>query len=179
MDREQAIVVLKLLKTAYPRFYADITKEDAENMVNLWIDMFKQDDPSLVILAVKELINTLKFPPAIADVKEKMYAITTKTESPAELWGALAKAVRNGLYGYREEFEKLPDVVKTFVREPAQLREMAQMDSDTFHTVTKGQFLKQIEVIQKRQKEDKMMLPEVKNLMLQLTSNWDSQKLLN
>lgn len=176
MDREQAIVVLKLLKTAYPRFYTDITKEEAENMVALWVDMFRHEDPTLVLLAVKELINTLKFPPTVADVKEKMYSLTTKTESPAELWGTLAKAVRNGLYGYHEEFEKLPDVIKTFVREPAQLREMAQMDTDTFHTVTKGQFLKQIEIIQKRQKDDKMMLPDVKQMVLQ---HFEEQKYLN
>lgn len=165
MNKEQAIVILKMLKVAYPRFYANMTKDEAENTLNLWFDMFKDDNPKLVICAVKKLITELQFPPTIADVKQAMYKLTDDTETPIELWNALAKAVRNGLYGYKEEFEKLPDDVKAFVKTPIQLKEMAIMDSDTFHTVTKGQFLKQVEIVQKRKKEDKMMLPEIKEII--------------
>ena len=41
---------------------------------------------------------------------------------------------------------------------------MAMMDSDVVHSVIKGQFLKQIEIIQKRIDDDKKMLPETKRM---------------
>ena len=179
MDREQAIVVLKILKTAYPRFYADLTKDEAENTVGLWIDMFKHEDPNLVVLAVKELINSFKFPPTIADVKEKMYSITNmNTETPIEVWNTIRKAIRNSGYHSYEEFEKLPENAKKFVGSPNQLREWA-ISTDFNESVVRGQFLKQYEVIEKREKENKMMLPEVKVLMTQFLEGSDVQKLLN
>lgn len=179
MDREQAIVVLKILKTAYPRFYADLTKDEAENTVALWIDMFKHEDPNLVVLAVKELINTLKYPPAIADVKEKMYSITNmETETPIEVWNTIRKAIRNSGYHSYEEYQKLPEKAKKFVGSPNQLREWA-LSTDFNESVLRGQFLKQYEVIEKREKENKMMLPEVRTLMTQFLEGSDVQKLLN
>lgn len=168
MNREQAIVILKILKTAYPRFYANITKQEAEDMIGLWVDMFKAENPDLVITAVKDLINTFQFPPTIADVKNAMYKLTNNTASPLELWNELDKATRNCLYKEREVFESLSEPVKRFLGSPAQLRELALGDKNTFQTVTKGQFLKQIEIIQQREKEDKMMLPETKAILQQL-----------
>jgi len=179
MDREKAIALLKILKTAYPRFYADMTKDEAENTINLWVDMFKHDDTSLVMLATKELINDFKYPPTIADVKEKMYKMTDQSQDSMELWNELAGAVRNCLYKEAEVFNRLSPIVQRFVGSPAQLREMAMTESKTFHTVTKGQFLKQIEVLKQREKDEKMMLPETKKFIAQISSGMDANKLLN
>ena len=44
MQRNEIIIVLKKLKIAYPRFYADMSKEDAQNTIVLWEDMFKEED---------------------------------------------------------------------------------------------------------------------------------------
>ena len=88
MNREQIIVILKLLKTAYPKFYMNMTKDDAENTINLWLDMFKSDNPQTVMVAVKELISNFKFPPTIADVKEQIAKITIKKTDLTEEWNA-------------------------------------------------------------------------------------------
>ena len=172
MNREQAIALFKIFKTAFPRFYADMTKEEAESTIGLWVDMFKGDDPNLVMMASKELLTTLKFPPTIADVKEKMYSLTNNEVDNMELWNELDKAVRNCLYNTQQVFDGLSPLVKKFVGSPAQLRELAISDSDTFCTVTKGQFLKQVEVLKKRDKELKMMLPENRQLLEDLTSGF-------
>ena len=52
------------------------------------------------------------------------------------------------------------------------------MDSETLNTVVKGQFLKQIEIIQKREKENVMMLPETKNFIKQLEDKMKNTKML-
>ena len=142
--------------------------------------MFKDDNANLVNLAVKELINSFQYPPTVADIKNKMYQLTSEEKTPAELWDELAKALRDSIYHSEQQFAKLSPEVKAFVRTPAQLKEMAMMDSDTVHSVTKGQFLKQIETIKKRNKEDKLMLEETKNLKLNLgLIGKDINKLLN
>lgn len=165
MTIDETKMILGILKTAYPNFYKEMSKQEMLNVVDLWADIFKNDNSKLVTVAVKELINSFQYPPTIADVKNKMYSLTNNDKTPSELWDRLQKAISRGIYHSEEEFEKLPDEVKEFVRSPRQLKELAMMDSDVVHSVTKGQFFKQIEVIQKRKEEDKKMLPESKELL--------------
>ena len=177
MDREQAIKVLKILKTAYPKFYADMDKQAAEDTINLWIDMFKHENINLVIVAVKNLINTFKFPPTIADVKEEMYKLTEQEkQTPVEVWNLIKGAIRNSSYNSYEEFNRLPEIAQKFVGSPNQLKEWA-IATDYNDGVVKGQFLKQYEILQKRDKETKMMLPEVKELVMQLVQNTEIKRI--
>ena len=170
MNREQAIIVLKLLKTAYPRFYANMTKDEAENTVALWTDMFKGDNPELVLIAVKKLIGELEFPPTISDVKKSMYSITDNTASDIELWNRFLKAISRSGYNSVEEFDKLPELLQKFAGSPQQLKTYAMMDSDTVNSVVKGQFLKHIGILKEREKENKMMLPEVREIVYALSN---------
>lgn len=167
MTEEESLKILAVLKVSYPSFYKGITTEEVKQTVELYQMMFKDCDYKLVNLAVAELINTFQYPPTIADIKNKMYELSSRNDdkSPSELWDKLLKAIRNGTYGYEEEFEKLPREVQEFVREPFQLHELASIDSKTIHTVIKGQFLKQIEIIKQRQKETNMMLPETRKMI--------------
>lgn len=166
MTREEAIKILTVLKANYQNLYKNISKKEAEDIIELYQIMFKDCDYKLVNLAVTELINTFQYPPTIADIKNKMYELSNKDEkSPTELWDKLLKAIRNGTYGYNEEFKKLPKEVQEFVREPFQLHELAGLESGKIHTVVKGQFLKQIEIIKQRKKEESIMLQETKQIL--------------
>lgn len=154
MTKKEILMMLNILKVAYPNFYKNVNKEEIEDSVNLYEVMFKDFDGKIVLLAVHELINTFKYPPTIADIKEKIYQLTNvEDKSSSELWEYLLTAIRNGNYHSEEEFERLPEIVKEYIRSPRQLQEMAQMDSDVIHSVVKGQFLKQIETIKERFKE--------------------------
>ena len=167
MTKQETAQMLAILDATYPNFYKDKSEEEMNGVVAIWSEMFKDCDYELTMFAVKELINTSKYVPTIASIKEKMYDIThTNEESPSELWDKLLVAIRNGYYGAEEEFKKLPDIVKEFVGSPRQLREIAEMDSDTIHSVVKGQFLRQIENLKQRVKEKEMMLPEVRQFLL-------------
>ena len=167
MTENEALRILAVLKVSYPNFYKDLTANEVEETVELYQMMFDGCDYKLVNLAIIELINSFKYPPTIADIKNKMYELTnTNDTSPTELWDKLLTAIRNGTYGAEKEFEKLPDIVKEFVKSPSQLREMASMDSDVIHSVVKGQFLKQIENLKERIKTRNMMLPETKKILL-------------
>lgn len=180
MTRDETVIILGILKTSYPNFYKDISKDEMYNTINLWNEMFEDDDVNIVKVAIKELIQTLKFPPAIADIKQKMYDLTNRENLPTDLWASLKKAIGNSAYHSEEEFEKLPMECKMFIKNPRQLKELSQNDSNINDTVVKGQFFKQIEIIQKRIKEDKLMLPETKKIReMALSVGQDISGLLN
>lgn len=166
MTREETIMILKLLKTAYPRFYTNITKEEAENTISLYMDMFKEENSNLVLLAVKQLITTLQFPPTIADVKNQIAKFEKNNDlMPIELWNKVKKAISNSSYNSEKEFNSLPPICQRWLGSPKTLREYAQNDSDTNNTVVKGQFLKQIETMREREIEISRYTPEIKSIL--------------
>jgi hypothetical protein len=166
MNRQEILSMLSILKKAYPNFYRNLTKQEAEDTVLLYEEMFKDCNGKLVLLTIKELINTYEYPPTIATIKKKMYELThINEESNSELWEKLLKAIRNGYYGAEEEFKMLPNIIKEFLGSPEQLRSIAEMDSETIHSVVKGQFLKQIENLKERVRQKEMMTNEMKNLL--------------
>ena len=164
MTQEETVSILSILRASYPAFYSKLTKRDLEGIVSVWTEMFENDDINLVKFALKELIEThTGFPPDIAALKGKMREImqaSSNKPTPEDLWLKLKTAVEeNGYYGAREEFEKLPPVLKRYVGSPATLKEWSMMSADTFNTVVHGQFLKQIKIIEERQ-EFAERLPE-------------------
>ena len=144
-----------------------MTKSDAENTIALYQEMFEDCNINLVAIAVKELINSCEYPPTIATIKNKMYELTNakKDVSDSDLWNCLLKAIRNGYYGAQEEFQRLPEIVKDFVKSPIQLKELSEMDSSVINSVVKGQFLKQIENLKERAKFQQTMLPQTKRIL--------------
>lgn len=161
MKRDEVIAILGILKIAYPRFYANITKEEAEQTITLWQEMFADCDVESVKIAVKNLINTFQFPPTIADVKNELYKLYQGNEKQdVELWNELKSAIRNGIYYSDEIFPKLSKELQLFLGNPASLKELSMMDIEEIDTVQKGIFLKQMPILKQREKEKQMMLPE-------------------
>lgn len=143
MDRAETIKILSVLRGAYPQFYRDTSRQEAERVVGLWENMFREDEYMLVAAAVKALIagDTKGFPPVIGQVKEYIRRLTTPEEmSEQEAWALVSKAIRNGLWGAQEEFAKLPEGIRRIVGSPNQLRDWAQMDADSVHSVIASNF---------------------------------------
>lgn len=103
MSRDNIIAILGILKTAYPRFYANMTKSEAEETIALWQEMFSDTDIRILTIAVKRLIAHFEFPPTIADVKKEVIKITTKQESNIDYWQEAFKMMSNANYMQKEE----------------------------------------------------------------------------
>lgn len=158
MNRKEILKMLNILQVSYPNFYKGFSKQELEEAVDLYEEMFKDDDSKLVLIALKEVINTSEYPPTIATIKNKMFNLTHKDNiSNDKLWDALVKAISRSNYYAEEEFDKLPELVKKYVRSPYQLQEMASMNSDVIHSVVKGQFMKQIEKIKEDYKSNEIV----------------------
>lgn len=158
MNKQEISKIILLLKTSYPYAFKDMSSEDVESMVNLYQEMFKENTYKEVGQAIKNIINTSEYMPTIATIKNKIYELNhPQQESNTELWESLLSAIGNSSYHAEEEFEKLPRLVQIFVQSPRQLQSIArEIPSDEIHTVYKGQFLKQIEIIKQNYKEQEI-----------------------
>ena len=169
MTREDTIKILSVLRGAYPAFYRDITKQEAESTIALWESMFDEEPYELVAAAVKAFISGdgKGFPPAIGQIKERIRLITTPEEmTEQEAWALVSKALRNSTYGSEEEFAKLPPEVKAVVHDPGQLKQWAMSPADEVETVIASNFMRSFRAKQKATKEYMALPTEVKRLMI-------------
>ena len=169
MTREDTIKVLSVLRGAYPAFYRDITKQEAESTIALWASMFEEEPYELVGAAVKAFISGdgKGFPPAIGQIKERIRLITTPEEmTEQEAWSLVSKALRNSTYGSEEEFAKLPPEVQAVVHDPGQLKQWAMSPAEDVESVIASNFMRSFRAKQKASKEYMALPTEVKRLMI-------------
>lgn len=143
MNRKETLAIMSVLKAAYPGYYRDMSRTDAESVVALWEEMFRDDSAETVALAVKAHIANDKkgFPPHIGAIKDAIVKITTPEQmTEAEAWGLVSRAIRNGTYGAQREFDALPPTLQRLVGSPNQLREWAAMDADVVSSVISSNF---------------------------------------
>lgn len=166
MTKEETARILAVLKAAYPHSFQNLTKADAEALMVLWCRQFASDSLDSVSAAVDALIATRKegFSPTIGEVKAQMQRLDAKDElDDTSAWAMVSKACSNGLYGYREEFSKLPEEVQRVVGAPEQLKAWAKMDAETVESVVASNFMRNFRVMQKRKRETAMLPQEVRD----------------
>ncbi len=162
MTRKEIITILTLLSQTYENFEKRMdTDEKVESMIMLWTECLGDLDYRVVLQAVKMAIISSPYPPTIHEIRKNAIEILKPNEkrSAIEAWEEAHRMICNGIYMTQEEFDKASHEVKKFFGNIRQVQELAKTDSDTVNTVTKGQFLKQYEIITEREKARKM-LPE-------------------
>ena len=173
MDRRETMQIFSVLKAAYPHSFKGVGKEDADAMISLWQKMFETETYEQVNAAVAALIATRKegYTPTIGEVKERLaFAVEQASGALNEqgAWALVEKACRNGLYGYREEFERLPDDVQRAVGAPEQLRAWAMMDTETVNSVVASNFMRNYRTQKQREKEFAMIPPSVQRVLSEI-----------
>ena len=68
MNYAETLEIMSLVKVAYPRYYLETKREDAETAAFLWQRMFADIDHKHVLHAVEQHIRLKEFPPVIADI---------------------------------------------------------------------------------------------------------------
>jgi len=173
MTREETQAVLALLRVAYPNFYKDLKKAEADEIINLWAAMFADDEPQIVTEAVKAMISTLRYPPTIADVKEKIRLITSpETMTEIEAWNLVYDAIQTSNYNAKENFNRLPLIIQKLVGSPNQLKEWAVMDADTVKSVIQSNFMRSYTARAKAEAQREMLPGSTKKLMLELSEKF-------
>lgn len=177
MSRDNIIAILGILKTAYPRFYANMAKNQAEETIALWQEMFSDTDIRILTIAVKRLIAHFEFPPTIADVKKEVIKITTKQESNIDYWQEAFKMMSNANYMQKEEFDTYSDVCKNFFGNVDNLRSYGTMDRKEVINNIQPRFLRYVENYQKQEKENMMLPNDYKKMVQKLVSKFEIKKI--
>ena len=167
MTKRDVVGIMAVLQTAYPAYYAKQDDQQRMEAVNLWAELFAQDNPKLVSAAVKAIIaGGGAFPPSIGDIKNKMHDLFAPAEmNETEAWALVSRACSNGIYGYEEEFNKLPPSVQAAVGRPEQLREWAMMDVETVQSVVASNFMRGFKTAIRRERETAMLPNDIKQLL--------------
>ena len=162
MTLKETVEVIAVLRAAYPDTFRDLSDEAEEAIVRLWNKMFKTEPKVLVMGAVEAFIGTSteRYMPNIGMIKEEIRKMTApEGMSENEAWARISKALSNGIYGYEEEYDKLPPILQRCVGSPTQLREWAMMDSETVQSVVASNFQRSYRAVAK-QEEELSKLPE-------------------
>ena len=168
MTRQETATIMDILAAAYPRFYSGPDAPNPVQTLNLWATMFADDPVEVVAMAVKAFIASDKkgFPPHIGAIKDAIVKLKTPDAmTEQEAWELVRKATSNSNYGAKDEFEKLPPVVRRLVGSPNQLREWAMMDSDTLNSVVASNFQRSYKARAASEREYMALPSDVRNAM--------------
>lgn len=171
MVAEEAIAILKILRVAYPKFYSGMSSDDATDIIDLWATMFADDNATVVTEAVKIIICTSKFPPSIAEVKEKINLIKNANcndMSELEAWAKVKKAIN--YYNAGETFSQLDSTIQKIIGSANQLKEWSCIDKDTLNSVIQSNFCRSYTYEINRQKEFNALPDSTKKIILQISN---------
>ncbi|MBN4074661.1 hypothetical protein JYT99_01885, partial [bacterium AH-315-E09] len=72
MTKQETTIILGILKTAYPRFYIDLSEEAVKETILLWNEMLSDYTLQVVKIAIKKLIAEMIYPPTVAEVRASL-----------------------------------------------------------------------------------------------------------
>ena len=170
MTRQDMLKVLAVLKTAYPYFYKDTTRQSAEDTLELWASLFAEDDPALVGMAVKSFIasDARGYPPVPGQIKALMRLLTIERhENELKAWGLVRRAIENARYNAKAEFAKLPPLVQKTVGNAAQLRAWSSIGPEAVDVTLANSFMRSYREEVQYERETAALPPDAKALLEQ------------
>lgn len=162
MTREETIEILMMVQAAYPNF----SVPDKKVTVNTWFLFFENYPVDVIKGALMAYITSDKngFAPAIGQIIEIAESMTNEQEIDSmAAWSLVSKALRNGYYHAREEFEKLPKLVQQAVGSPDNLRNWSTSDYSAIETVIQSNFLRSYRICVERDKKMRCMPKQIRN----------------
>lgn len=168
MTYDETLKIFAVLKANYSNFFKNLSRIDAEAQVSLWTEMFEDTPYEVVGMAVKTYIatDTEGYPPNVGRIKREIMKLTEKEQmTEQEAVSLIMKATRNGLYGAKEEFEKLPPVLQRLVGSPEQIREWGKMPADELQSVVASNLMRSYRAMAKREEEHQALPSSIKKML--------------
>ena len=114
MTKKETTQVLAAIISAYPNHDRFASEQAVEAMVGVWASSFQEDDAKIVQLAVAKHIQTNKWPPSIAEIRETIMTIQCPDLIPPdEAWIAVTDLLYVDEFGHTTE--SLPAMIKKAV----------------------------------------------------------------
>lgn len=146
MTEKETAMVLDILNIAYPNAFSRMSEAEKKAQFQLWLKMFENENARIVLTALYASIEGNKYPPTVADIKERMKPMRPDdTETDLHFcWSEYLK----GLQGNRT-FEELPEAVRKYVgsKEALLKQQLDESLYEVLYTVEKSNFYKQVHAI--------------------------------
>lgn len=178
MNRQETIQVITLLAGNYDSI-ANKDRTQKELMINTWQECLGDLNYNIVLQAVKKTIIESLYPPTIHEIRKNAVEMIKPTTSKTaiEAWNEAYSMICGGLYMTEEQFNLASPEVRKFFGNVRQVKELAESKIDVVNTVTKGQFLKQYEVIVEREKQQKLLPAQLQEFTNQLAQKMSIQQI--
>ena len=154
MTIDETKKVMAYIAAAYPRYYANVSRESVERQSIPWYDALGEYSAGAVMTGVKSYISADNsgFPPTPGQIIHYIHFTgNPKDHSGTEAWSLVRKAVNCPWDQMEASFQTLPEIVQKAVGSAASLKELAMMDSQKFETVAQSNFLRMYDAEQKRE----------------------------
>ena len=146
MTHDGVIYLLELIDIAYGRARHDMTRQEMERTINLYMDVMSDIPDKLAAYALKQCIKTNKYPPRPAEILEKArIAVESRQDGGDELY---IRESWEAIQGSRK-FEELSDVGKEYWRSQKAI-DAVGFDNSTVYTVFRGQMMRALPGIKER-----------------------------
>lgn len=151
MTRDETKGILAMLDAMFPN--AKLATKEAVTVWHLTLEPFNYAEVRQATISFMRTDTTGWPSPA------KILACIPRQEERPEgwLWGLAVKAIRNGIYGYKEEFEKLPQEAQEAVGDAENLRQWAMMNESDL-SVVESNFYRKLRTVRARKKESYLSL---------------------
>ena len=172
MTRDDTKLIIKALTATYPNY----KPRDLSETVDIWSAMLVDYDYSTISQALQKYImtDTSGFAPSIGQI---VGMIPTKTSrEPLEAWSLVRKAISNATYNADEEFAKLPVECQVAIGSAQNLKEMAQMPSDTVESVEQSHFIRSYQGVIKRLDDERRLPKQYRSYTEQIAQKIQERK---
>lgn len=110
MNKQDTENVLNIVNASYPQYLKHMTPMERKTQLAVWYDLLRDCDKDDVLAAVRKHVETSKYPPLIADVREKVKLV----ERIKKARGKLASGTRlltsgqiDRMTEYKQELAKI------------------------------------------------------------------------
>ena len=162
MNKLEASQVVEVIGSIYSNYHP----MNLELAVEAWEGIFMEESYDVVMGALYSYARDNKeFPPTPGQLNAIINQAEGKEElSAQEAWSMVLKATKNGLYGSKQEFDKLPEEVQKAVGSPEYIREIAMME-DPNMDVEMSHFNRAYREVVQRKKNIENLPENVKQLI--------------
>ena len=176
MTRDETKKVLEVIDNVYPNWHP----KDPSLTLSVWAALFKDYSYKDVGEALRRYIVSDRqgFAPVPGQLVDILHTPEDESDcTDLSAWSMVRKAISNGNYGSREEFDKLPAAVQKAVGSPENIKEWAMMDTEAVDSVIQSNFLRAYRTVLQREREKRRyLLPNAENVIeekqnQQLTEN--------
>ena len=169
MNNQETVELITILASNYDNI-ANKDKIQKKVMVETWFRCLEDLEYSNVLKATMKAIIESSYPPTINEIRKNAIEMSepNSKKTAIEAWNEAYDMICNGTYMTEEKFNLASPEVRKFFGNVRQVKELALTDISVVNTVTKGQFLKQYEIIVNSENNQKILpskIPDYINLL--------------